>query len=177
MGDTWGWRTEAEHRVESCPTCQEKKPAARHAEVPLGEMPTPTQPFEYVQMDLKGPLPETPRHNKYLLLVYDHFSKHIEAVPIPNKRTEIVVETFVNRFVCRYGIIPCVNTDLGKEFESHLMNAALSHFGIIKSSLSVAYPYGTQSVTKYEYIFSIDNSVFAVEHCTFAIANNRNYFL
>ena len=71
---------------------------------------------------------------------YDHFSKYIEAVPIPNKRMETVVETFVNRFVCRYGIIPCVNTDLGKEFESHLMNATLSQFGIIKSSSSVAHP-------------------------------------
>ena len=106
----------------------------------MGETPLPTQPFEYVQLDLKGPLPETPSHNKFLLMVYDHFSKYIEARPIPNKRTQTVVEAFVNKIVCRYGIIPCVNTDLGKEFESHMMRATLEQIGIVKSSSSVAHP-------------------------------------
>ena len=134
------WRSETEHWVKCCVTCQERNPLARRTRVPLGEMPLPTQPFEYVQLDLKGPLPETPSHNKYLLMVYDHFFKYVEAIPILNKRTETVVEAFVSKIVCRYGIIPCVNTDLGKEFESHLMRATLEQFGIVKSSSSVSHP-------------------------------------
>ena len=47
----------------------------------------------------------------------------------------------------------------------------------ILSLLYFAWAYGTRSVTKCEYVFSIDYSVFAVENSIYAIANNRNYFL
>ena len=40
-----------------------------------------------------------------------------------------------------------------------------------------AQSYGTRSVTKFECVFYIDNSVFAIENSLFAIANNRNYLL
>lgn len=134
------WRTETKDWVESCVVCQERKPPARHSREPLGRMQLLSKPFQYIQIDLKGPLLETPNHNKYILMIYDHFSKYIEAIPIPNKRTETVVNAFVKRIVCKYRIMPCVNTDLGKEFESTLMKLTLERLGIMKSSSSVSHP-------------------------------------
>lgn len=36
-------------------------------------------------MDLIGPLPETPRRNKYIVTLTDYFSKWAEAAALPNK--------------------------------------------------------------------------------------------
>ena len=38
-----------------------------------------------VGMDLIGPMPETPRGNKYIVTLTDYFSKWAEAVPLPDK--------------------------------------------------------------------------------------------
>ena len=36
-------------------------------------------------MDLIGPMPETPRGNKYIVTLTDYFSKWAEAAPLPDK--------------------------------------------------------------------------------------------
>ena len=36
-------------------------------------------------MDLIGPLPETPRGNKYIVILTDYFSKWAEAAPLQDK--------------------------------------------------------------------------------------------
>ena len=36
-------------------------------------------------MDLIGPMPETPRGNKYIITLTDYFSKWAEAAPLPDK--------------------------------------------------------------------------------------------
>jgi len=36
-------------------------------------------------MDLIGPLPETPRGNKYIAVLTDYFSKWAEAAPLQDK--------------------------------------------------------------------------------------------
>jgi len=36
-------------------------------------------------MDLIGPLPETPRGNKYIVVLTDYFSKWTEAAPLQDK--------------------------------------------------------------------------------------------
>ena len=35
-----------------------------------------------------GPLPETPRGNKYIVILTDYFSKWAEAAPLPSKHAE-----------------------------------------------------------------------------------------
>ena len=39
-------------------------------------------------MDMIGPLPETPRGNKYIVTLTDYFSKWAEAAPLPSKHAE-----------------------------------------------------------------------------------------
>ena len=45
-------------------------------------------------MDLIGPLPTTPRGNKYIVTLTDYFSKWAEAAPLPDK-TALGVATFI----------------------------------------------------------------------------------
>ena len=50
--------------------------------------------FWQLGMDMIGPLPETPRGNKYVVTLTDYFSKLAEAAPLPSKHAEGVA-TFI----------------------------------------------------------------------------------
>jgi transposase InsO family protein len=137
------WTTvtrDTENWVKSCLTCQERKPAHKQAKAPLGEMPSPTRPWEFVQIDLKGPLPETPRGNKYLMVVYDYFSKYVVAAAIPDKRMETVTNAFVERVVLIHGLPGGLCSDQGKEFESRVLLETCQQMGVAKVRTSVAHP-------------------------------------
>ena len=45
-------------------------------------------------MDLIGPMPETPRGNKYIVTLTDYFSKWAEAAPLPDK-TALGIAKFI----------------------------------------------------------------------------------
>ena len=58
--------------------------------------PIPVQPKFWCQvgMDLIGPLPLTPRSNKYIVTLMDYFTKWAEAAPLADK-CAIGVATFI----------------------------------------------------------------------------------
>jgi hypothetical protein len=60
------------------------------------------QPVELWAMDVLGPLPMTALGNQYILVMSDHFTKWVEAVPMPNQRAETVAKAFVNEVVTRH---------------------------------------------------------------------------
>lgn len=41
-----------------------------------------TEPWQWLGLDVRGPLPETPNGHKYILTVTDYFAKWVEAVPM-----------------------------------------------------------------------------------------------
>ena len=47
-----------------------------------------------------GPLPITKRHNKYVLVMIEHFSKWIELVTLPDKFSKGVAYAFFDRVLC-----------------------------------------------------------------------------
>jgi hypothetical protein len=54
-------------------------------------------------LDFAGPLPITPRHNKYVLVMIEHFSKWIELVALPDKFCEGAAYSFLDRMLSRFG--------------------------------------------------------------------------
>ncbi len=50
-----------------------------------------------------GPLPLTIRHNKYVLVMVEHFSKWIELLPSPDKSNEGVAYTFFDKVLNHFG--------------------------------------------------------------------------
>lgn len=62
-----------------------------------------------------GPLPETPRGNKYIITVTDYFSKWPEAAPLPDK-TAVGVANFLFSIFCRHGWPERIISDQGREF-------------------------------------------------------------
>jgi hypothetical protein len=54
-------------------------------------------------LDFAGPLPVTPRHNKYVLVMIEHFSKWIELVALPDKFNEGAAYSFLDRVLGHFG--------------------------------------------------------------------------
>jgi hypothetical protein len=60
-----------------------------------------------------GPLPLMVRHNRYVLVMVEHFSKWIELVPSFDKSREGIAYAFLDRVLCRFGAPAEVLTDQG----------------------------------------------------------------
>ena len=93
-----GQRRDVEDWCRSCELCETRKSPskARHAPMQVKQAGNPVQ---RIAMDILGPLPETTRGNKYVLVVADYFTKWTEAYAIPNMEASTVPRVFVNEFV------------------------------------------------------------------------------
>ena len=89
-----------------------------------------------------GPLPETSRGNKYILVIADYFTKWSEAYPIPNMEAITVAKCLVNEFICRFGVPEQLHSDQGRNFESKVIKNICDLLQIRKTRTS---PYHPQS--------------------------------
>ena len=78
-------------------------------------------PMERLAMNKLGPLPQTPRGNKFILVVTEYFTKWTEGYAIPNQEATTVAEKLVSEFVCRFGVPREIHSDQGSNFESKVM--------------------------------------------------------
>ena len=82
-------------------------------------------------VDLCGPFSETPRGHQYVMVAVEHYSKHWELVPIPNKEPATTAAAFASAVLGRYGSPAEVVTDRGgewmKEFEQLLLECMIDH--------------------------------------------------
>ena len=89
-----------------------------------------------------GPLPQSERGSKYILVIGDYFNKWLEAFAIPNMEAVTVAEAFVFQFVSRFGVPDFLHTDQGRNFESALLKAVCTLLGVSKTRIS---PYDPKS--------------------------------
>ena len=98
---------------------------------PLGKTEEPSSPFEVTSMDIMGPYLVTPRKNKYLLTFIDHFSKWVEAYPIPDITAETCVRVY-SQILTRHGAGSTLITDQGRSFMSAFFKETCKILGIRK---------------------------------------------
>ncbi len=67
-------------------------------------------------LDFVGPLPLMVRHNRYVLVMVEHFSKWIELVPSLDKSSEGVAYAFLDRVLSHFAAPAEVLTDQGTKF-------------------------------------------------------------
>uniref|UniRef100_A0A1I8GAE1 Integrase_H2C2 domain-containing protein n=1 Tax=Macrostomum lignano TaxID=282301 RepID=A0A1I8GAE1_9PLAT len=70
-----GLKDDVQHWVSSCEVCQRRKVPHQHQRAPLQINTVPSAPWEMVQVDIKGPLPETEAGLRYIICFTDVFSK------------------------------------------------------------------------------------------------------
>eukprot|EP00731_Ephydatia_muelleri_P003311 Em0001g3311a len=136
-----GQRRDVQGWCDSCNLCGSTKSPPKHRHAPL-QADVSTTPMQRVAMDILGPLPLTPRSNKYVLVIGDYFTKWTEAFAIPDMETVTVARVFVNEFVSRFGAPTHLHTDQGRSFESSLIKELCQLMGIVKTRTT---PYHPQS--------------------------------
>jgi len=112
--------------VKSCDLCQRRK-GNREFVSPLGEMEEPTAPFQVVSLDITGPYVTTARGNKYLLTFTDHFTKYVEAFPIPDQTAETCARIYATQIVTQHGNGSQLITDQGRSFMSSFFQETFYH--------------------------------------------------
>lgn len=123
----------------SCTQCQRRCRPAPSRRAPLVTEVT-SRPFERVAMDITE-MPLSSKGNKYALVIMDYFSKYVRIYPMPNQKTETVMDAFLD-WVQELGVPERLHTDQGAQFESLMMKEMYTRLGIHKTRTT---PYHPQS--------------------------------
>lgn len=121
---------------KSCETCQRVNSKFDKQRPELHPIPV-TDVWKRIGIDLIGPLPETPRGNKYIITATDYFSKWPEATALPDK-TALGVADFLISLFCRHGWPEIVQSDQGREFVNEVCTTLFELTGI-QHRISSAY--------------------------------------
>ena len=158
-----GQRRDVEDWCRSCTTCGARKSPTKRLHAPM-QLERVGQPMQRVAMDILGPLPETPRGNKYVLVISDYFTKWSEALPMANMEATTVARLFVSEFACRFGTPESLHTDQGRNFESTLIKEMCRLLGIHKTRTTPYHPQSDGLVERLNRTILNMLSISAAEH-------------
>ena len=97
-------------------------------------------PLERVALDILGPLPDSDRGNKYILIIGDFFSKWTEAYAIPNQEATTVARVLVEEFMAPFGIPRQIHSDQGRNFVSKVFQEMCKSLGMDKTRTTPLHP-------------------------------------
>jgi Integrase zinc binding domain/Integrase core domain len=121
-------RKDIESYVKSCWKCQMRgKPIGRNELHPI-EI---NEPFEMIGIDIVGPLSETEKGNRYIVVAIDYFTKWPEAKALKEATAKEVTEFIWEDIVCRHGCPKRILSDRGTHFNNKLMENLMERCGII----------------------------------------------
>src|SRR6266540_2252052 len=96
------------------------------------------EPFYQWGIDIVGPLTETSRGNKYIVVAIDYFTKYPEARALANANARNVVNFLYEDIICRHGCSRKIISDRGTHFNNQVIEKLLERFKI-KHNLSTPY--------------------------------------
>ena len=122
-----GMRSDVEKIVKTCFRCQFYRPSP----LPKGASNIPTiveKPFIRVGLDIVGPLPETHKGNKYLIVLVDYVTKWVEASALRSIEAKDVM-AFLQEVFSRHGLPELIVTDNGRQFIADTTKAMTDLYG------------------------------------------------
>ena len=122
-----------------CDICAANKPPIRTPRAPLGKMLVGA-PLDRISVDFLGPLPVTPRNNRYILLATDHFTKWVEVMAVPDQTAKTCAQKLLNEVIARYGCPLTILSDQGGAFESSIFRELCKLLEIKKTRSSPRNP-------------------------------------
>ena len=128
---------------EYCATCRpchyRSQPNPRN-KAPLQSIKV-SRPFELVCADITE-LPITPKGNRYVLVLMDHFSKYVNLYAMPDQKAITVAKCIFENYIRQHGIPEQIHTDQGRQFEAEIIQTLCKVLGINKTRTT---PYHPQS--------------------------------
>ena len=114
--------------ISSCDLCVAFKCRKKPKVIPTVTS-TGIHPFAFIICDLMGPLSQTLRGNRYILVTICVLTRWIELRPLEDKSAETVAHALVDIFLCR-GFPLSLQTDQGSEFKNKALTTLLKNSGI-----------------------------------------------
>lgn len=140
-------RNTIRRHVQACTLCQQYNYSRQKKAGHLHPIPPTDIPYAVISVDFCGPFIESPRENKFVLVISDLFTRHVTAIATPNNTAEQTALTLYRQIFCKYGVCSTLITDQGTHFNNHLMRA-LTHLLGYNHIFSTAYHPQTNAVTE-----------------------------
>ena len=131
----------------NCDLCAMIKSPTKKRRAPLLSILT-GYPNELIEVDAIGPLPETQRGNRYIIVMVDHFTKWCEAIPMQRIDAISTARCIFNNWICRWGAPKQIHSDRGSNFESAIVRELCYSLGIKKSRTTAYHPQGNGVVER-----------------------------
>lgn len=140
-GQYWwpGWKKDCIDYVRGCVSCLRRSPYGK-TKAPLQPLPEADRPFQFISLDIVGPLPKTERGNRYVLSIIDHFSRYLVMAPLGDQTAETVSVTLVRDWILKFGVPERLLSDQGSNFTSELFQNVCRLLGIKKLQTSPFHP-------------------------------------
>ena len=135
----YGLREDTNNWVQGCDICGAVKTPPKSLRAPLGAMPVGA-PMDRLGTDFLGPLPLTPRGNRYILVVTDYFTKWVEIFALPDQTAITTAEVILNEVIARYGCPFEIHSDQGRNYESTIFTELCRMLEIRKTRTSPGNP-------------------------------------
>ena len=136
-----GMDKEVEDKCKVCHGCQ--LVAQPTPPEPLKSTAFPSQPWQYLAVDLMGPLPS----GEYVIVVVDFFSRYFE-VDIMRSTTAVKVIESLDKIFCTHGLPVTLRTDNGPQFISEQFQSYLAENGIRHSTSTPLWPQANGEVER-----------------------------
>ena len=126
---------------KSCPRCQKAKRSYHNYKQPLHPLPINANSlFHRHHIDVLGPLSESDRKKKYVLVVCDSLSKWTTLIPLKNQKAETIAWKYYKHVLSIFGAPSTLISDRGKNFLSAIVTNLSKLFQIGRLRTSKYHP-------------------------------------
>ena len=136
-------REDVENWCRACIECQRAETETRKPKAML-QVSRVGAPMQKIGIDILGPLTQTSRVNRYVLVISDYFTNWSEAYTMKNVEAVTVADLLVKKFICRFVIPRQLHSGHGKQFESEVFQQICLLFDIDKTRATVFHPLSKQ---------------------------------
>ena len=119
----------ARQLVSSCELCQKAKPMNIKYDIELGSI-LRDKPNQLICVDTHGPMPTSRFGFKFILVLYDVFSKFTKIYPLKKLSTKACANKIIKDYVPKYGKMESILSDNASIFASRKWREELEGAGI-----------------------------------------------
>ena len=135
--------------VRGCPACRAYQLKVGRKKTTLLRLFPPTGPLEFVASDFLGPLRETVRGNRWVMVVSCRWAKLHIAVPMSSSNSEETCRAFLDRWVAPFGLPLVLLTDNGSNFVSKYTEQFFLRLGVHHVTTSPYHPSANGQVERH----------------------------
>jgi hypothetical protein len=114
--------------VKTCDACQRIGKARPNR--PMNPLPIPQSPFDTIEMDYIGPLPESYEGYRYIWVAIDYLTKWPEARSAQVATAAMTAQFLYEDIICRHGCPKTIISDNGTHFDNEEVATLLRDYGI-----------------------------------------------